>query len=132
MIEKQLIKALEPFIDDLVALEKRLDEVAKLEGPQGPTGEQGAPGADAVAPEAAEIVEVFKSDEAFIDSLRGLQGETGERGADGQDAVVDYDAIVKSVVLTEEFTETNIEAIKSMMAAKFEEEMNEVETILYG
>ena len=180
MIEKQLIQALEPLIDDLTAIEKRVETLSKMEGPRGLQGEPGLPGADAIAPEATEIADVIKADEAFIEVLRGAKGDQGEHGIDGkdgadgispepeeiaealkadeifvrtikgdtgdigpqgdagpqgergEDAVVDYDAIVKSVVLTEEFSTTNVEAIKSMMAAKFEEEMNEVEAILYG
>ena len=69
MIEKQLIQALTPFIDDLTAVEKRLNEIAKTEGPTGPQGEQGAPGEAAVAPEASEIASIIKCDETigFID-----------------------------------------------------------------
>ena len=65
MIEKQLIQALDPFIDDMVKIEKRLAELEIKEGPQGPQGEAGLPGKD------ADVIEVAKSvvlDADFIDT----------------------------------------------------------------
>ena len=178
MIEKQLLNAMIPIIDNLNDIEKKIAEVSKMEGPQGQPGEQGIAGADAIAPEATEIADVIKADEAFIEVLRGSKGDTGESGANGKDAeelkaesvaeVLQHDEwflhnvkgrpgdigeagpqgeagangadgknadvveVAKSVILEEEFLTIHVEAVKSLIAAKFEEEMNEVEAILYG
>ena len=84
MIEKQLITALSPLIDDLTAIEKRLDEIAKTEGPAGPAGEQGPPGEAGISPEAPEVADLIKSDEAFIEAIgEGCVLETVRTGVSG-------------------------------------------------
>ena len=65
MIEKQLIQALDPFIDDMVKIEKRLAELEIKEGPQGPQGEAGADGKDA---DSAEVAKAVALDADFIDT----------------------------------------------------------------
>ena len=65
MIEKQLIQALDPFIDDMVKIEKRLAELEIKEGPQGPQGEAGADGKDA---DAAEVAKSVALDADFVDT----------------------------------------------------------------
>ena len=89
MIEKQLIQALEPFISDIEAIEKRIDEIALTPGPQ---GEAGPAGADAVAP--------------------------------------DVEDIASAAILNKRFSEITVDAIKSIMTAKLDEEMAEVDEIL--
>jgi len=64
---------------------------------------------------------------------QGLQGEVGpqgEQGEAGKDA--DVIEVAKAAVVAEEFLEYHVETVKSLLAAKFEEEMNEVEAILYA
>jgi hypothetical protein len=89
MIEKQLIQALDPFIGDLVRIEKRLAEVELKEGP------------------------------------RGLKGDAGEAGKDA-DAV----EVAKSIALDAHFIDNHAQTVKALMAARFEQEWNEVNEIL--
>ena len=89
MIEKQLIQALEPFISDIEAIEKRIGEISLTPGPQ---GEAGPAGADAVAP--------------------------------------DVEDIASAAILNKRFSEITVDAIKTIMTAKLDEEMAEVDEIL--
>lgn len=68
MIEKQLIQALDPFIDDMVKIEKRLAELEIKEGPQGPQGQQGEAGADGKGADASEVAKSVALDADFIDT----------------------------------------------------------------
>ena len=67
MDEKQFTEAVEPIVDELIKVSKRIDEVSKQEGPEG------KPGADA-DPEV--VAEKIKSDDDFVERLKGNSGKT--------------------------------------------------------
>lgn len=92
MIEKALVSALEPVIDDLIRLEKRLEEVQLMPGPQGEPGKDAEPvsveavikgiidqysddlrGADAVSPEPSVVADALF--EKYADQLKGKDAE---------------------------------------------------------
>lgn len=83
MIEKKLIEILDPVVDQLVALEKRLAAVHLTPGPAGADGRDGRDGADA---DPAEVAEKIKADAAYRATLKGDPGEPGRDGADGKDS----------------------------------------------
>ena len=82
MIEKQIVAALEPFIDAIVAVEKKIDAIELKAGPQ---GEPGRDGKDADADSVAEII---KADQAFADRLKGERGDKGDPGRDADPAEI--------------------------------------------
>ena len=83
MIEKKLVEILDPVVDQLVALEKRLEAVQLTPGPAGADGRDGRDGKDA---DPAQVADLIKADAAYVDRLKGERGEPGRDGADGKDA----------------------------------------------
>lgn len=83
MIEKKLVEILDPVVDQLVALEKRIEAVQLTPGPAGADGRDGVDGKDA---DPAEVAEKIKADAAYRAALKGDPGEPGRDGADGKDA----------------------------------------------
>jgi hypothetical protein len=97
MIEKQLAQAIEPVIDKVVELGKRVEEIAEqkaVPGPVGEKGEKGEPGNDGRDGKDAEqvevcmddLVEAVKSDEEFRNEIKGEKGDKGDQGLPGKDA----------------------------------------------
>lgn len=90
MIEKKLFEALEPLLDQVNEIEKRVSEIKPLPGPPGEPGTPGQdgapglPGADA-DPEAVAAIIVEK----HADLIRGKDGADGRDGADGKSVEVD-------------------------------------------
>ena len=111
MIEKVVASAIEPIVDEILALEKRLDSIQLTPGPEG------KPGKDAevdVVELAVKLYELhgdkLKADpvdtdlllKTFLEAHRvELKGEPGEPGKDGKDAEpVDYEILAKTLVDT--------------------------------
>lgn len=113
-LEKELLKGIEPFIEEQVAIAAELRQLAERTGagiksiepaegcllikltdgqecrfelPVGPAGEpgrDGRDGKDGVGVSAEEVCDNLKSDEWFIRSLKGEVGEKGEPGERGE------------------------------------------------
>ena len=98
MIEKKLAQILEPVIDQIVDLEKRVDT---LQMTPGPAGQDGKDGADGVSPPVEDVAAVIKADATFVERLKGepgAKGEPGRDGADGKDGVSpDVEAVAKAL-----------------------------------
>lgn len=73
-IEKALAAAVEPLVDDIIAIEKRLDVLALT------PGADGAPGQDA---DPNLIAQKLINDDLFISKTRGADGKDGSNGRDG-------------------------------------------------
>lgn len=82
MIEKKLIEILDPVVEEIVKLEKRLEALQRTPGP---AGEKGDPGKDGVSPPVEDVAAVIKSDDTFIARLKGEPGKDGADGAPGKD-----------------------------------------------
>jgi len=107
MIEKAIAAALEPVVDDLVRLERkldttiqraaeRLDMLERTPGPQGVPGTKGDPGERGEKGEPGASTTGEKGDP-------GAPGEKGERGEPGRDA--DPDTITNALLANKEFVE---------------------------
>jgi hypothetical protein len=70
--EKAIIAAMEPLLNEVVELGKRIDDLARQPGP---AGEKGEPGKDAEAPSIEALARAIVED--FADQLRGAPGEDG-------------------------------------------------------
>ena len=116
MIEKSIASALEPIVETIVALEKRVyslqiqhgvdgkdadpaevarvvfekyaDQLRGKDGDPGPAGANGAD-ADAVEVDLDDVAKALKSDADFVASLRG------EKGEPGSNASVDFSGLAK-------------------------------------
>lgn len=111
MIEKALAAALEPVLDDLIALEKKLDAIQLREGPQGPQGEPAPPVnvTELAVKIYTEYGDKLKADPIDTDALlkqfitdhraelKGETGEAGPQGEAGKDAEVDYTQLAERV-----------------------------------
>ena len=73
MIEKSIAAALEPVVDEIITLEKRIAEIQLTPGPVGEAGVAGENGKDADPEVVAQLIV-----EKYADQLRG------ERGADAE------------------------------------------------
>jgi hypothetical protein len=97
MIEKKLVEILDPVIEQLVSLEKRVDGIALSPGPAGADGKDGRDGVDGRDADHDAIAAHLKGDEAFRSSLKGEPGRDGKDGVDGVNGVdgrdADHDAI---------------------------------------
>lgn len=87
MIEKKLVEILDPVIEQLVNLEKRVDGIALTPGPAGADGKDGRDGVDGKDADHDAIAAHLKGDEAFRSSLKGEPGRDGKDGTDGRDGV---------------------------------------------
>ena len=85
MIEKKILDAVEPLLDEIVALEKRLES---LQLQKGEDGKDGANGADGVSPDPVAVAEVLMEEHAEL--LKGLAG------SDGKDA--DPEAVASVII----------------------------------
>lgn len=72
--EKAIAAALEPLVDDLVALEKRVDRIALTPGPKGEPGRDVDP---------LTIAQLLSGDRAFVERVKGAHGDDGDNGLDG-------------------------------------------------
>jgi hypothetical protein len=70
-IEKAIAAALEPLLDDLLALERRVDKIQTVPGDKGDKGDRG----DDADP--ATVAELLAEDNEFADRLRGHDGNDG-------------------------------------------------------
>jgi hypothetical protein len=78
-IEKAIAASLEPIVDALLSVEKRLDEVQLTPGPQGVPGQSGADGKSVTVHEVVnELLTVHG------DVLKGTPGTPGAPGKDGE------------------------------------------------
>lgn len=83
MIEKKLVEILDPVLDQIIAVEKKVDTIALTPGPAGAPGEPGRDGVDA-DPEL--IAKRLKDDEEFRAVIKGEPGAPGVDGSPGRDA----------------------------------------------
>jgi len=74
--EKAIAAALEPILDDLLALEKRVDGLRLQSGPKGDAGNDADP---------AAVARVLAADAGFVAQCRATDGVDGEDGSDGND-----------------------------------------------
>jgi hypothetical protein len=133
-LEKAIASAVEPIVEDLVALEQRLKNVSLIPGP---AGLDGTPGKDADPIEVADVL-VSK----YADALRGekgLDGKDGQSGEPGRDA--DIDAVAKK--LSEEHAEVlrglpgadgapgrdGVDADPTVVAARLKTDSSFIETV---
>lgn len=72
--EKAIAAALEPLVDDLLALERRFDAFVPVPGPAGDAGKDADP---------ALVAKALANDAAFVESARGDDGGDGTDGNDG-------------------------------------------------
>jgi hypothetical protein len=72
--EKAICAALEPILDDLLALEKRFDALSLMPGPQGAPGREADP---------LEVAKALAGDQAFVALTKGQDGASGKDGNDG-------------------------------------------------
>lgn len=94
--EKEFLKAIEPLLDEVVALKKRLASLERLPGPPGEPGtpgQDGAPGLPGADADPEAVAKVLA--EQHADRLRGLPGAAGRDGADGKS--VDLDEVVERI-----------------------------------
>jgi hypothetical protein len=89
-IEKAIAASLEPVVDAVIALEKRVDAVQSTPGPKGDPGEAGQ---SVTADEVAQLL-VSK----HLDVLKGVPGHPGEPGAPGEPGQ-DADPVVVAAAL---------------------------------
>jgi hypothetical protein len=94
MIEKKFADALEPIIDAIVAVEKRVDSLQLTPGPAGDVGVPGKDGRDGLDADVELVAKRLAKEHAEV--LRGLPGVDGKDGAPGKDASV-YD-VAKELV----------------------------------
>ena len=78
---KALAAAIEPLLDEILELEKKIESV------QTTPGEKGEPGKDGESVTPDEVAAVLA--EKYIDKLRGEPGET---------QLIDYDRLTKEVI----------------------------------
>ncbi|MGA1372514.1 MAG: tail fiber protein [Pseudomonadales bacterium] len=83
MIEKKLFEALEPLLDQVDAIEKKVDAIKPVPGP---AGEQGQPGRDGADADPLEVAKRLADDETFRAVIKGDTGEPGKDGENGKDA----------------------------------------------
>lgn len=95
MIEKKFLEILEPVVDEIVALEKRVGELQRTPGPAGADGKDGRDGRDA---SAADVKALLADDAGFRSALKGEPGIDGKDGRDGADAK-DVDPTAVAAVL---------------------------------
>ena len=107
MIEKAIASALEPIVDEVIKLERKLKDIELLEGPQGPAGEAADHEvvAQIIVEKHADILrgkDGIDAPEVDIDALAGVIVEKHAdilRGKDGENAPeVDVDAIRREVL----------------------------------
>ena len=115
-IERTIAAAVEPIVDDVIALEKRVDELQLQPGPQGEKGEQGrtVPG--------TEVAAILLCNPEFVKACQGAPGQSVDvkdvalhlaihhpdilRGAPGKDAEaveVDYVALARELLNEPDF-----------------------------
>jgi len=70
MIEKSIAAALEPVVDEIITLEKRINEIQLIPGPAGEAGAAGENGKDADVEEVAKYLV-----DNFGDKLKGADAE---------------------------------------------------------
>lgn len=102
MIEKKLVQILEPIIDQVVDLAKRIDRLQLQPGPAGEPGKDGRDGRDA---DPAEVASLIKADVAYAAALKGEEGSPGRDGADGKDA--DPEAVADALKADPDFVARN-------------------------
>lgn len=112
MIEKKILEILDPVVEEIVKLEKRVDA---LQREPGPAGEPGAPGEDGVSPKVEDVVEAFKADPAMVERLVGEPGAKGDAGRDGVDGKDGADADV--AVVAKAIAEGHAEALRGLPGA---------------
>jgi hypothetical protein len=102
-IEKAIVAGIEPVMDGLVALEKRVDQIQLVPGPAGEPGKDADP---------AAVAQVLAADTQFTERLKGATGapgvagepgEPGQPGAPGRDA--DPAAVAQALAADGAFTE---------------------------
>lgn len=70
--EKAIAAALGPILDDLLALEKRVEQIQLKPGPKGEAGQDA---------DAAAVAALLSEDEDFSERVKGEDGENGSDGA---------------------------------------------------
>lgn len=74
--EKAIVAGIEPVMDGLVALEKRVEQLQLVPGPAG------APGKDA---DPAAVAQALAADGELTERVKGVPGVAGKDGKDGAD-----------------------------------------------
>jgi hypothetical protein len=86
MIEKAIVAAIEPVIDELLALQKKIESIpAGADGKDGIDGKDGKDGLDAPEVSPEEVAKSLITNESFLATLKGKDGVDGKDGKDGQD-----------------------------------------------
>lgn len=98
MIEKEIAQALEPVVDLIVALQKRVDGFVVPVSVE--KGEPGEPGKDA---DPVAVAVVLKADPAFVAMLKG---EPGPAGKDAEPVEVCIDDVVSALKADAPFVES--------------------------
>jgi hypothetical protein len=94
---KELLVAIEPVIDLVADLEKRIDARPVLNGTDGKDGRDGKDGADGISPDPAVIIEKLHA--TYGESLKGADGKDGRDGKDGADGAPGADADCDEIVV---------------------------------
>ena len=104
MIEKKITEILEPLVDEIVDVRKKIAAIELKAGPQGERGadgkdgadgERGADGSDGVGiaaikqfeGEGRALIELTDGQSIEVELPRGEKGDAGDRGVDGRDGV---------------------------------------------
>lgn len=88
MIEKKLVEILDPIVEQIVTVEKKVDAIQLTPGPAGAPGTPGADGRDGVDADPELVAKRLAEDEAFRAALKGDPGLPGAPGEPGKDADV--------------------------------------------
>ena len=143
MIEKAVASAIEPIVDEILALEKRLESIQLTPGEPGKDGRDGR---DAEPVEVDAVVKALV--DTYSDELRGTPGASVNaesvaevliekhldqiKGKDAEPVEVDVEDVVKALIDSPDFMADNHTHITKQIADFESRQLDEVRHILFS